>query len=422
VKDNSVSTAPFSGEVKVNEQTQRRIRAYRRAEWVSDLAWFGVLAIVELIILTDRSLPIHRLVFYLAGSLRAQFVLETFQNWYPWRITVGYLAIGGSVSLLLFPLRFLKGFVLRRRYRLSRESLPAWLMRWLTGTATALFSRLVSVQLVYALLIVQPQTWWLWTALLISAFWIVTSYLGPIVYYPLRYKCTTIRDSALVQTLHELSAPGGCKIVHFKRTARRTWRKPARKLLRPNGYAIGWGKTRTIILTDGLLRRFPPAEIRSVLAHEIGHHIRRDHEKKLALSSCLLLFEGFLFNFYYHWGIALLRQSVGRLLLPALPPLFAPLALAVLTAYGIYLLRQLYSRHIEYQADEIALRLTGDVAAFRNAEIRMMNLHRQSLKDSLFRTLEHTHPSPFKRLAHADEFACRNVQLADAGLLAMNKD
>lgn len=243
--------------------------------------------------------------------------------------------------------------------------------------------------------------------LLLSVYRAGFAYLSPIVFSLLRYRCTTITDPALLQTLQELTTRAGSAHLHFKQLARRDWRNPSPKPLRPNGYAAGWGKTRTILVTDGLLKRCTPAEIRCVLAHEVGHHMHHDGEKRLALGLCLLVAEFVSYNLLVHWMLALVREAAAGYHPQAALTLWLILMLGVLTSFSALLIRRFYSRHTEYQADEFALQITGDVPAFKSAKIRMMNLGKSSLDVSPLHLLEQTHPSFRQRLAHADKFASR---------------
>jgi STE24 endopeptidase len=399
-----------SEEANIDEALQRRIRACQRAEGISRLVCFGIailaLVIIGLLLLTHLMI-VRLLLFRLLVSPGPMLLLETLQHWSPWRVTLGYLLGAGTFALVSFPLTYWTGFVLPRWCRLTRRSLSRWLLGWCRLTLFRLADGLVTVQVYYALLIAWPDTWWLWTVLLLATYRASFAYLSPIVFSPLRYRCTTVTDPALIQMLQELITRGGNSPLHFKQLVRRAWRNPSPKLLRPNGYAAGWGKTRTILVTDGLLKHCTLAEIRCVLAHEVGHHMHHDGEKKLVLGLCLLVAEFVSYNLLVHWMLALVREAAAGYHPQIVLTVWLILALGVLTSYSALLIRRFYSRRTEYQTDEFALQITSDVSAFKSAKIRMMNLGKSPLDVSPLHLLERTHPSFRQRLAHADEFANR---------------
>ncbi len=199
-------------------------------------------------------------------------------------------------------------------------------------------------------------------------------------------------------------------------------RKPG-KLLLPNGYITGWGRTSSILLSSGLLKAFPYAEIRSVIAHELGHHIHRTTLKKQLLKSGLLLAELFLYAVLYHWlQELLLNHSLQELLLGPftsgdveLPVVLFIVILALSMRLGCFFVRQAYSRRHEYLADEFALRATLDVPAFKNSMLRLGNMNNIPLILSPSQERSRTHPAKISRLRHADEFAARQARDAPAG-------
>ncbi len=399
---------PLSQRTTVDEALQERIRQYQRARWASHLVWFGIVSLV--VLLGGHFLINRRVAFALLVSPGPPFLLHLLQVYQPLSITIGCVGVIGLIQMLLFPVTF-TDFLLRRRSLLSTRTLSRWLTRWLQITLSESLSWLVEIHLCYVLLIAQPQTWWLWVPLLLSLYGICFAPIQLLIVYPLCYNYRTITYPKLLRMLHELTIDSGSHMPRIKRIARKTfWRKkPTRIRLWLNGYATGWGKTRTIILTDGALRHCPPSEVRCLLAHELGHLVHHDLQKKWVLYSVILFAAFFIYHVLYKWFLTLLKQTVDFRHPLFFPLLLIILFLTILTFSGTFLIQRAYSRHVEYQADEFALRMTNDVASFKSLKIRMLNLKQTSLRVSLLQELERTHPSTYKRLAHADEFASRQT-------------
>jgi STE24 endopeptidase len=122
----------------------------------------------------------------------------------------------------------------------------------------------------------------------------------------------------------------------------------------PNAEATGLGPSRRVFLWDTLLDgRFSDAQVRVVLAHELAHH-SRDHLPKALGWYALLAFPG-------TWLIAVAVRRRGGMGEPEA----VPLALLVLVAAQLVAqpFVNVVTRHVEAEADWVALQTTRDPAA-----------------------------------------------------------
>jgi STE24 endopeptidase len=126
----------------------------------------------------------------------------------------------------------------------------------------------------------------------------------------------------------------------------------------PNAEAVGIGSSRRVILWDTLLDgRFNRREVRTVVAHEFGH-VKRKHVLKgvgwFGLAAVPTAF-----------GIALATRRRGGMYRPEA----VPVAIFVLVAIQVATipLQNVVSRHVEAEADWIALETTRDPSAATNA-------------------------------------------------------
>ena len=140
----------------------------------------------------------------------------------------------------------------------------------------------------------------------------------------------------------------------------------SRRVRSLNAYVDGIGSTRRVVLYDNLLRKANRPELRSVVAHELGHVKHDDVLRGLAFLIVVaplgLLFASELA------GALLVRAGVERTAPAALPAYFLGLALAalVLGVPGNQL-----SRRVEASADTFALRLTHDPRALIEVQRRL---------------------------------------------------
>jgi STE24 endopeptidase len=156
----------------------------------------------------------------------------------------------------------------------------------------------------------------------------------------------------------------------------------------------GIGHTKRVVLYDTLLERFTPAEVRLVVAHELGHVKHRDVPRGMlwvalvapaAMYAVKLLTE--------RWT----RRSGAAPGAPASLPAFA-LALA-LVAFGATIVSNQLSRRVEARADAYALDLTGEGRQFVGME-RRLTLSNVADPDPprAFVWLFGTHPPPIERI------------------------
>lgn len=116
-----------------------------------------------------------------------------------------------------------------------------------------------------------------------------------------------------------------------------------------------WPKLRRIYITDHMLETFSVAEIRAILAHEVGHIHHR--------------------HLWWYLGFAL----GGVFVIPRLFDVLAQFDLLGASIWTVMIVLVLYwgvmfkffSRRFERQADRFAITLTEDVAAFQSALERM---------------------------------------------------
>lgn len=320
-------------------------------------------------------------------------------GWFPWQVLVYFLILMLAYQVISTPLSFYGGFVLSHRYGLSTQTLRGWLADLLKGLVLSLIFEAFVIELIYLLLATQPQTWWLWVALVLLFFSVVMANLAPVLIFPLFYKFTPLPEGELTQRLIALAERAKTRVrgvftMHL-----------SSKTTAANAAVMGLGNTRRIVLGDTMLDRYTPDEIEVVLAHELGHHVHRDIWKLITSQSLLTLAGLYLINIGLHWAVETEHYYANLADAATLPFVF------LLTAvFGLIVMPigNGYSRLIEYQADEYALQATRKVEPFKSAMTRLANQNLAEVEPSaLVEFLFHSHPSIRKRLKHADEFATR---------------
>jgi STE24 endopeptidase len=169
-----------------------------------------------------------------------------------------------------------------------------------------------------------------------------------------------------------------------------------------NALAVGIGPSRRVILWDTLLDgRFGDRQVRFVLAHEYGHQARQHIPKGIVWYALFALPGTYL--------IARLTRRRGGMADPAAVP-FSLLVLVVFQLAALPL-ENVVSRHIETEADWMALRTTHDPAGDRRL---MQSFTLTSLVEpdppSWAYVLLDSHPTIMQRIALANAWEARSAE------------
>jgi STE24 endopeptidase len=382
-------------QVELDVERQHKAREYARIGRRLSLIGLGISAAGVLVLLLSG----------LSNWLRAILRLPTWlgwqpvTGWYPLQILASFLVIYLAYEILTAPLSYYSGYTLSHRYGISTMSRGAWVGDQLKGLALGVVLEAAVIELMYALLALQPDSWWLWVALILIFFSVVMANLAPVLIMPIFYKFTPLPEGELTERLLALVKRANTHVrgvftMHL-----------SDKATAANAALMGLGNTRRIVVGDTMLDRYTTDEVEVVMAHELGHHVHRDIWKLLFSQSLLMLGGLYLANLAFHWVVQTQHyyQSFAD-------PATLPFLFALLGVFGLVVMpiSNGLSRAIEYQADEYALQATRKVEPFKSAMTRLANQNLAEVEPApLVEFLFHNHPSIQKRLRHADEFATR---------------
>jgi STE24 endopeptidase len=317
-------------------------------------------------------------------------------GWFPVQILVYFLILILAYQLITSPLAYYSGFVLPHRFGLSTMTLRAWLVDLFKGLGLSLILEVCVIELIYALLALQPLTWWLEVGLIMLFFSVIMANLAPILIFPLFYKFTPLPEGELTERLLALAQRAHTKVRGVFSM------KMSDKTTAANAALMGLGNTRRIVIGDTMLDRYTTDEIEVVLAHELGHHVHADIWKLIISQAVLTLGGLYIANLVLHWLVETQHAYLALTDAATLPFFFLLTGVFSLIVMPI---GNTYSRLIEYQADEYALQVTRNPTAFKSAMTRLANQNLAELEPSpIFEFLFYDHPSIGKRLKHADEF------------------
>jgi STE24 endopeptidase len=308
-----------------------------------------------------------------------------------WRLGVVAIALGVAQKLLVFPLTWARGYALPRRYGLLHQSFIAWLGDRLKAAALGGVVGLAGIEIIYGLLGI-TRWWWLLAAAVFFAGHVLMAVVVPIWVLPLFYRLEPLPSGPLSERLTALADRVGVPVVGV-------WiADQSRKSRTANAAVVGLGRGRRIVLFDTLVAGFQPAEIESVLAHELGHHVHGDVRRGLLVQAALTTAT---------LAVAAVALAVGVRLWqldgPADPAGVPWLGLVTLVL-GLLAMPFVngFSRYLERQADDFALATTADRDAFVGAMERLAGLNLAERRPHpLKEFMLYSHPAIDRRIARA---------------------
>ena len=311
--------------------------------------------------------------------------------------TLQVLLVLAALTLLGLPFAVFRTFVLEERFGFNRtrpatflaDQLKAWLLGLLLGGGVA-----AGVLWIMASV---GSAWWLvgWAAWL--AFTLVVTWAWPRVIAPLFNTFSPLEDATLRTRIDALLARCGfhAEGVYVMDGSRRS--------AHGNAYFTGLGREKRIVFFDTLLSSLGPAQIESVLAHELAHFKLRHIPQRLAAGAAMSLggfaLLGWLSRqdwFYAALGVPQAGDAAALLLFVLAVPAFTWVVSPVLAAW---------SRRHEYEADAFAAGCS-DARSLAEALVTLYKDNATTLTpDPLYSAFHDSHPPPADRISRLRAFA-----------------
>jgi len=295
------------------------------------------------------------------------------------------------MSALSIPMAAYRTFVFEESYGFNRTTpgvfisdlVKGWLLGGFLGGALA--------ALILWVMAKAGATWWLIAWLV----WVAASLLilwgWPRLIAPLFNKFTPLADGSLRARIDALLQRCGFQTegVFVMDGSRRS--------SHGNAYFTGLGRAKRIVFFDTLLESLTPAQVESVLAHELAHFRLKHVPQRLLLSAAMSLIGFALLGwlarqswFYLGLGITTASDATALLLFMIALPSFTWLLSPALAAW---------SRKHEFEADDFATQ-HADGRELAGALVQLYRDNASALStDPLYSAFHDSHPPPAVRVA-----------------------
>lgn len=328
-----------------------------------------------------------------SARLRALAERVTRRTW------VQFLVYGAlyllAMALLGLPWTFYESYVREHQYHLSNLSPAGWFGEQVKEFLISLI--LVAPLLAFLLKALQkwPRAWWRLAAAATPAILILLLLITPVFIEPLFNTYRPLEEGPLKQSLVSLARANGVpsdEIVQFD---------ASRQTDRISANVSGAFGTVRIALNDNLLKKCTPAEVKAVVAHELGHYVL-NHTYKLTVYLSLVIAAGLAFTATVVHRVATSARAVRWGLRgptdPACLPLYAA-ALAIFMTVATPVSNSII-RTTETEADAFGLNAAREPDGFATVALKVAN-YRKLAPGPWEEMVFFDHPSGYRRILMA---------------------
>ncbi len=315
----------------------------------------------------------------------------------PWQASAALFTL--SAVLFFFLLGIASSYWryrLRKEYGVSTQGWTAWLWDQFRGLLlSSAFSIPAALFLLY-LISSGGVYWWLEAAAAFIFAGAAYSRLFPLLFARFFYRIRPMHEGEMKERVRKVLSRLGLERMEVF-----TMNESSRSG-NANAFVTGLGRGRKIVLFDNLLEKFAPPEVESILAHELGHYVRRDTAAAAAIGVGTALSTAFIMSL-------VLRPLLdsGAVYSVHDPSMLLWLLLAAgAFQFALSPLLNMHSRRVERRADLFALGLTGDPVAFISGEKRLCDIN--MMDDSvrgLRKILFASHPPTADRIADGERWS-----------------
>jgi STE24 endopeptidase len=307
-----------------------------------------------------------------------------------------------AAYILAFPLTVYEGFIREHAFDLSRLSFGGWLGEEMIRLLLQLVLGSLVLMFLYVAIRKTKENWWKWGTGFGILFLTVMIFISPVFIDPLFNHYKPLKEGPVKKQILSLARANGVpadNVYTFNASKQST---------RISANVSGIGSTIRISLNDNLLNRCTFPEIKSVMAHEIGHYVLH-HTYKLILSTGLLMFFGFaLVNWALkktlsRWGERWKINGIADIgSLPLIMVLFSLFLFLATPAMNNV------SRITELEADYYGLNAAREPDAFASA-IMKLSEYRKINPGRWEEIIFYDHPSGRTRILNAMRWKAENL-------------
>lgn len=295
------------------------------------------------------------------------------------------------IMLLQIPQSLYSNFVIEEKYGFNKMTFKTFLVDLIK---MLLLSALFGIPLLYVVFWLYYQAgsfWWLWAFLAFFGFELFIATIYPTFLAPIFNKFTPLPDGDLKESILKIA-----RKIKFKLAGIYTI-DGSKRSAHSNAYFAGMGRLRRIVLFDTIMKNMSNPEIVSVLAHEMGHNIKKHVQKHLILSFFMGLIGFWILSLLIEWEPFFTTFGADS---PA--PHKALILFGLFAGYFTFWMTPLMnwiSRKHEYEADRFSVETTKEKENMASALMKLSNENLSNLTPHpLYSFCHYSHPTTLERI------------------------
>jgi STE24 endopeptidase len=308
-----------------------------------------------------------------------------------------------ATTALGFPLVVYESYFREHQYGLATQTFGPWMFDQFKGLLVGLVIGGIITMALFGVVRRLQRTWWIWGAVVTTAFLAVVIMITPVYLVPIFNKVTRLDDPKITEPILSLARANGIPAhdVYVVDASRQTTRISAN--------VSGLGHTMRITLNDNLLHRGTPEQIMAVMGHEMGHYVL-NHVYKILMFYLIVYVAGFsllkwgLDRCLRRWGEQWRIRGVGDVAVLPLAMLLISIFFFVLTP-----MMNTLSRTIETEADVFGLNASRQPDGFAQI-ILQLSEYRKMRPGPVEEWIFFDHPSGHTRILASMRWKAENLK------------
>ena len=297
-------------------------------------------------------------------------------------------------EVMMFPKILFSSFYRLRLVGLSSQSFLEFFKEYMIGNIESILFELPVAAFIY-LLFIKRKHWYLYTGAILIAVSLINNYVYPYV-DEIENELVDMEDGELKNKIIDLSNEAGIEDLDIKVIPK------SHKTKSMNAYMTGIHNSKRIVFWDTTLNQLSDKEVLSVAAHEMGHYKLNHIRNSMLLGMGGILISLLLLN--------ILMIKVKGHNYRVIDNIVLIIFIVNIMGYMTRPMETAYSRSIETEADEFAMKVTDDPLTTGALEIRFVESNLTPVDvDGFFKYMAYDHPTVKERIENSNKFA-RNMK------------
>ena len=271
--------------------------------------------------------------------------------------TFGQIVVFGPLLLMTVDVLSLPTALWEHRlalqYQQSIQGWGSWLVDWIKSEGVEIAIAVLLVWVLFVVIRKSPRKWWFLFWLAAVPLIILGAIVEPVIVEPLFFKFTPLANSEprLAANIEQMTIRADSPIPQ----SRILEMDASAKLKELNAYVTGLSATKRVVVWDTTIRRMSGDEVLFVTGHEMGHYVLGHVRDGILFACAVLLLFLYLAYRLLHWMLARWGETWAIRGPDDLASL--PVLLFLLSVFGFLFtpISNVYSRHLEHQADQYGL-------------------------------------------------------------------